>query len=119
MESNRTVIDNKKIIAMKELYKDASKVKYSSLVSAPDCESVNGNRKQFDFSKFNEFFNGEVYPGDLVEYLHEMRAAYLELYICVYKEYVQGNSDMSLPDNIHDHVFYLSKLIELIKELQP
>jgi hypothetical protein len=116
MESNRTVIDNKKIIAMKEIYKDASKVKYSSLAGAPDCESVNGD-KQFDFSKFNEFFNDEISPGEFIESLQELRVAHLELAVCAYDEYVNKKGKMLPHEDIYDHVFCLAELIRLVKSI--
>jgi hypothetical protein len=85
----------------------------------PDCESVNPREKQYDFSEFNEYLTDVIYPDELVDDLQEIRNSYTELSLYALMECEGMNPGSYLPhEDIQNHIYHLSRLIELIKNLQ-
>jgi hypothetical protein len=100
--------------------KDCLPVNNSSLTSTPDCESVTHREKQFDFSKFNNYFNEAVPPDELVKGLQEIRAFYLELSLhALMARDGMKPVDISPHHDVLNHIDYLSELIEMVENLQP
>ncbi|MDR2816070.1 MAG: hypothetical protein LBB62_05140 [Proteiniphilum sp.] len=75
-------------------------------------------QKQYDFSEFNEFFNDIIWPYDFVDYLHEIRASYLQMSLCTSLSYIADNRKILPPEEIDNHIFYLTQLIKLVKTLK-
>jgi hypothetical protein len=79
----------------------------------PDCESVNlFDEKQYDFSKFNEFFTEITCPDELIPYLEEILIEYFDGVIYS----VERNGFVH--KDVHSHIFYLRVLIDLVKSLR-
>jgi hypothetical protein len=98
--------------------KDYSTAKHSTRTVTPDCESVNPCEKQYDFSKFNEFFTEYNFPDEVIECLGEIRTSYLETSMYVLMDY-DGMKPLKMTphEDIQNHVGLLSALINLIKSI--
>jgi hypothetical protein len=98
---------------------DYSTANNSNRNVTPDCESVNPCEKQYDFSKFNEYFTDVVHPCEFIEELQEIRKSYLEMSLYVLMDFDGMKPPKILPhEDAQNHVFYLSELINLAKTLQ-
>jgi hypothetical protein len=93
--------------------------KHSTPASTPDCESVNLGKKQYDFSKFHEYFDDVIDPQKVVTYLEELRTEYLKLLLHVLFQDVGKNPIRSyfVHCDIHKHLDVISELINLIKTI--
>ena len=64
---------------MQGTMKNVSKANNSILTNTSTHDTGNPTEKQYDFSKFQEYFSSEISPAALIALLEEMRREYLEL----------------------------------------
>lgn len=76
----------------------------------------------FDYSKFNEFFNWTTKPEDVLRALEEMRLEYLELSLYAAEGFELTDTNINegrswAHKDIHNHIFQLGNIIDLLKSL--
>jgi hypothetical protein len=105
-------------VQMTREMKNYGGAKNSNAIVTPDCESVDRSVEGLDFSGFSDYLNRVIEPRDLAKYLREIREYYLEMALYVLLDYVGMDTGGGLPhEGIQDHVFHLSKLIDLFESL--
>ena len=102
---------------MKENEKDSFDAKNSSVKETP---AERNTAPMYDYSKFDEYFDDINNPDGVVEFLHEIRASYLEL--SLYAEgMAAGNTEIDNPfshDNVIAHSNLIESFINIIKSLK-
>jgi hypothetical protein len=105
-------------VSMTKEMKDYDTVNNSTRTVTPDCESVHRNEKQFDFSKFNEFFSDVIHPDEIIEELQEIQRYYIEASIYALMD-CAGLKPLSIfpPENPQNQIYILERLINLIRSI--
>jgi hypothetical protein len=99
---------------------NASKANNSILTGTPGRESANPREQQLDFSSFNSYFTDVIDPCKFIEYMQEVRSAYLKMSLYVLMEYDSRAPMKMLPhDDVQEHICQLTDLIDLAKSLRP
>ena len=100
---------------MNENLTNGNNVKNSNI----EEKKTGGNALSFDFSGLDEFLNDRLAVSEIVEYLKEMRTAYLEMSYFA-ETGVNGRGSIRLyfpPENVLAHSSLIGSLIEIFNSI--